>query len=272
MLDVASLTITLRPVSGDITAILFHTKVYVLADRFNITKLKDLTFSKVTTLFVDLGMVADKPDVDAVMEAIAYAYDKLPLSHGPLSLHNLNVKERLLGYMAQYLAWARDSLQTNKKFIDMLGDYPELAVALLFSSRTASTPPWIAGQIDNAIGGSSQWAISYESTSHILSRSCRKCNYKGIMGTWCTSCKKCDYEVGLQIVVGDMIVGEVGADRLSGNQRVFTHICKWCKHEQSYDDNYKYYPENISRCQSNLGSLVCRKCSTYGYQGYLRFA
>ena len=265
--------IKLSPVPKATTAILFHTKVYVLADRFNITKLKDLAFSKVTTLFVDLGMVADKPDVDAVMEAIAYAYDKLPLSHGPLSLHNLNLKERLLVYMARYTAWARDSLQTNKTLMNLLGDCPEFAVALLFSSRTASTPPWIAEQIDSATADSSKWAVSHDSTSHILSRSCRGCSYKGIMAIWCTSCKKYDHEVGSQIVICGTTVGELGTDRLSGTKSIFTYTCKWCGYKQTCNNISGYYSEPITgggyNCVTSNGSLVCRKCNTNGCRGLM---
>ena len=255
------------------TALLFHTKIYVLGDRFNITKLKDLAFSKITTLFVDCGMVADKHDVDAVMEAVAYAFDKLPLSvkQGPCCLDDLNVKEKLLVYMARYVAWARDSLRMSETFVDLLRDCPEFAVGLLFNSRSASTPPWIAEQIDSVTKDSSLWALSHDSTSHILSRFCGDCGYKGVMGIWCNDCKQYDYEVGAQIVVSGTTVGEMGAHRLSGKKDEFTYTCKWCGLEQRCNHGSQYFnPPMIGGRYysiSNMGLLVCRKCGTCGCQG-----
>lgn len=264
-----------RPVPKNPTAILFHTKVYVLGDRFNITKLKELAFSKITTLFVECGMVADKGDVDAVMEAVAYAYDKLPLpvQQQPISLDSLNVKEKLLVYMARYTAWARDSLRMNKTFIDLLGDCPEFAVALLFSSRAAPVPPWIADPASSAPGDSSKWVVSHDSTSHILSRCCGSCGFKGVMGIWCTSCLRYDFEVGSQIVAGDAAIAEVGANRLSGTSSIFTYTCKWCGHKQTCNHGQQYFNDPIVgggyHCASNKGSLVCRKCNISGCQGYM---
>ena len=230
------------------TALLFHTKIYVFADRFNITKLKDFAFSKITTLFEDCGMVAGKSDVDAVVEAVAYAHDKLPLS-----LDNLNVKEKLLVYMARYAAWARASLRINAVFVNMLRDCPEFAIALLFSSTAASTPPWGAEQINIDPGKSSKCTLSHDSTSHILSRSCGDCGYRGVMAIWCKECRRYDYEVELPIVVGGKIIGKVGAHRLSGKNTDFYYTCKWCNREEHYGSVHSYY-------------LVCRKCNRHGYQ------
>ena len=243
-----------RPVPTGTTALLFHTKIYVLGDRFNITKLKDLAFSRITTLFVDRGMVADKSDVDAIVEAIAYAYDNLPLSQGPLSLDSFNVEEKLLVYMAQYAAWARDSLRMNAVFVNLLRDCPEFAIALLFSSTAASIPPWVAEKIDT--GESSKWTLSHDSTSHILSRSCGDCGYRGVMAVCCKSCNRYDYEVELQIVVGGRTIGEVGAHRLSGKNTDFNYTCKWCNREQHYNSLHL----------NNSDYLVCRKCNKRAFE------
>ena len=241
----------------------------MLADRFNITKLKDLAFSKITALFVECGMVADKSDVDSVMEAVAYAYDKLPFSvQQACSLGNLNVKEKLLVYMAQYTAWARDSLRMSETFVNLLGDCPEFAVALLFGSITAPVPPWVAQLSSETTKGSAKGSLSYDSPSHILSRSCGSCNYKGVMGIWCTSCKKFDVEVGAQIVFGSTIIGEVGEHRLSGSKTDFTYTCKWCGYKQTCNSTNQYFTDPITGqqcyCLSHRGSLVCRKCNALG--------
>lgn len=262
--------IELRSGSKGAAAIVFHTKVYVLGDRFNITKLKDLTFSKITALFMRCGKVTDKGDVDAVMEAVAYAYDKLPLSvqQGPFSLNNLHVKERLLVYMARYAAWARDSLHRSETFINLLVDCPEFAVALIFGSIAAPVPPWVI-----QTGSPTKGSLSHDSTSHILSRSCGDYGYKGIMCIWCTRCKKYDTEVGSQIVISGTTIGEVEAHRLSGSSSAFTYMCKWCGKGQRCNQNLQYFNDPTTGkqhlCNSNEGSLVCRKCHIHGFKGKL---
>ena len=132
-----------RPMNlGVPEAILFHTKMYVLGDRFNITKLKDLTFSKVKSFCNRLGVIAAKGDADGMMEAVAYAYNELPFSvQQASSLPSPNVEEKLLVYLAKYTAWARNSLRTNQKFVNLLADCPQFAMALIYSLKTVP-PPW----------------------------------------------------------------------------------------------------------------------------------
>lgn len=132
-----------RPVYSSATnAILFHTKIYVFGDRFNITQLKELTFSKIITFFREFGAIANTSDADGIMEAVAYAYNKLPFSvQQACSLPSHNVEEKLLVYMAEYTAWARDSLRMSETFVNLLEDSPEFAVALIFSLKTVP-PPW----------------------------------------------------------------------------------------------------------------------------------
>ena len=242
------------------TAILFHTKIYVLGDRFNVTKLKDLSYSKITTLFVECGMVAEKVDMDAVMEAVTYAFGHLTLSaqKAQCSPDNLDTKEKLLVYMARYMAWAVDSFQKNELFLNLLEDCPDFAVALVFSSRSASAPPWSAKTSDE----------SFDSTTHILSRSCSNCSYKGVMYIYCTGCKHYDSEVGLQ--VGSAAVAD-GGQRLSGTKEDFTYTCKWCKHKQICNSTSASFTDPVSNSSytaaSNLNSLVCRRCNMFGCRG-----
>ena len=218
-------------------------------------------------------MVVDTSEADAVMEAVAYAFDKLPISvEQACSLPSLNAKEKLLVYMARYTAWARNSLQMNKTFVNLLGDCPEFAVALLFSSITAPAPPWVIEPVKTASRVPSRWAVSHDSTSHILSRSCGSCDYKGVMSIRCTRCFKYDSDVGLQVVVDGTTVAEVGADRLSGNNSVFTYTCKWCGYRQFCNHNRQLFNFSdlvlgeTNHCSSNMGPLVCRKCSVPGWK------
>ena len=89
-------------------------------------------------------MVAENSDIDAVIEAVTYAFRRLPLSvqTGWCSPKNANSRERLLVYMAQYMAWARDSFQKHDEFYNLLESCHDFAVALVVNSRAASVPPW----------------------------------------------------------------------------------------------------------------------------------
>ena len=125
-------------------AILFHTKIYVLGDRFNITKLKDLTFCHITSVFKEFGEIATTSDADGIMKAVAYAYNTLPFSvqQACSLLSSSDVEEKLLVYMAEYTAWARDSLRMNETFLGLLEDCSEFALALIFSLKKPIAPPW----------------------------------------------------------------------------------------------------------------------------------
>ena len=237
----------LRPMPESTEAILFHTKVYILSDRFNITKLKDLAYSKIETLLVKCGMVANKSDIDAVMEAVTYAFGHLTLSvqKGLFSPDSLNSGEKLLVYMVRYIAWARDLFQTNEAFTHLLEESPEFAIALVYTSRSASAPPW------------SNSETAYDSTSHILSRFCGNCTYRGIMYMYCPNCRHYDTEVA--------------AKRLSGNKLEFTYTCKWCSHKQNCNQSFQYFTEPHTSMQyrrsSNMNTLVCRRCNMFGCRG-----
>ncbi|KAF8418882.1 hypothetical protein EV426DRAFT_553939, partial [Tirmania nivea] len=93
-----------------------HTKVYVLADRFNIPSLKDVAFSKITALLAELGMVAERADLVTLLAAVTYAYDNLPVHSGDPG----GTSERLLRCFAQYISWALDVFRLNDEFIKLL--------------------------------------------------------------------------------------------------------------------------------------------------------
>ena len=236
----------------------------MLADRFNITKLKDLAYSKTTLIFVQCGMVADGSDVDAVMAAVVYAFRNLPLSVQNVwcSRNYLDSKEKLLVYMARYIAWARDSFQENVMFLELLEACPDFAVALVVSSGASLVAPWSDPGTERL--------ISYTSTTHILSRLCGSCSYQGVMAIFCIHCHKYDYEVGGK--VGTAAVQ--GTERLLGHQTDFRYNCKWCRRKQHCNSELEHftYPWTGKKCfeKSYMNPLVCRKCNAFGCMGGMK--
>ncbi|KAF8459934.1 hypothetical protein BDZ91DRAFT_740625 [Kalaharituber pfeilii] len=169
------------------SALLRHTKIYVLADRFNIVPLKDVAYNKITTLLADLGMVAATDDVAAVMAAVSFAFCNLPFSTASSSSISTPT-EKLLKYFAQYTAWALDVFRTNPEFCSLLESSPDFAKSLVTNSRSAATPPWSSTIVET--GDGRKGTVSFESTceddkTHILSRLCTAsgCNYVGVTDT-----------------------------------------------------------------------------------------
>ncbi|KAF8452951.1 hypothetical protein BDZ91DRAFT_668854 [Kalaharituber pfeilii] len=111
------------------SALLCHTKLYVLADRFNIIPLGSLSYSRFTALLAELGMMSREAGVEAVMSTVAYAFDNLPFS-------------ALLKYLMQYVSWSLDVLRNNSHFSDLLATSHDFARALVASSPAARSPPW----------------------------------------------------------------------------------------------------------------------------------
>ncbi|KAF8460091.1 hypothetical protein BDZ91DRAFT_430922 [Kalaharituber pfeilii] len=81
------------------TALLYHTKIYVLADRFNVVTLKSLAYSKITGMLAEIGMIAEKDDVEAMTAVVTYAFANLLFSSSnPRTIST--PKERLLQYLS----------------------------------------------------------------------------------------------------------------------------------------------------------------------------
>lgn len=215
-------------------------------------------------------MVAEESDVEAVMEAVTYAFGHLALSvqKGRCSPENLHSKERLLVYMARYMAWARDSFQKDDAFLGLLEDSSEFAVAMVFSSRAASGAPWSEIVDDDAGSGTSKSVVTSTSATHILSRNCSNCGFRGVMCIYCTSCGMYDVEVGLQI--GSSSATE-GAQRLTGSKTAFTYTCKWCQYKQTCNSSYQYFSDPRAggsyQNYSYNNTLFCRKCNMFGCRG-----
>ncbi|KAF8455436.1 hypothetical protein BDZ91DRAFT_746564 [Kalaharituber pfeilii] len=121
-----------------------HTKLYALADRFNIETLKDLVYSRITKLLTDLGKMEEAANIEALLSAITYAFDNLPSCTANSSDGIQAVpSDRLLKYFAQYSAWLLNVLKDKKEFCKLLLSCTDFARAVLFVSRAAAAPPWV---------------------------------------------------------------------------------------------------------------------------------
>ncbi|KAF8458290.1 hypothetical protein BGX38DRAFT_1265034 [Terfezia claveryi] len=141
----------ISPLPKSSAALPYHTKIYVLADRFNIPLLKDLAFSKITALLAELGMVTEHTDLVAIVAAVKYAYDNLLTN---ISSNGLPL-ERLLQYFIQYISWALDAFRSNEEFRKLLAANSDFSEALVMGCNPTLTPPWI---MDVIVDGSDSGA------------------------------------------------------------------------------------------------------------------
>ncbi|RPB23927.1 hypothetical protein L211DRAFT_785969, partial [Terfezia boudieri ATCC MYA-4762] len=264
------------PLPKSSAALSYHTKIYVLADRFNIPLLKDLAFSKITALLAELGMVAEHTDLVAIVAAVKYAYENLltnvSSSGAPL--------ERLLRYFIQYISWALDAFRSNDEFKKLLAGNSDFAEALVVSCNPALTPPWIIVDGSNSEAASKDTEKIMFTTStdsnHILYRKC-SCGYTGVMGVQCASCTRFDDQVGTKVEFHGTLLGTFGVSRITGTQTNFQYTCKWCQVTELYNTSARVYYTNRGNytAQSCLGSLWCPKCHSRGYNtgsGIISFA
>ncbi|KAF8418880.1 hypothetical protein EV426DRAFT_539193, partial [Tirmania nivea] len=214
------------PLPKTSAALPYHTKIYVLADRFNIPVLKDLAFSKITALLAELGMVAERADLVSIVTAVTYAYDNLLAHSGSPS----STPERLLRYFTQYISWALDSFRSNDEFFTLLASNSEFAEALVVNCSPALTPPWV---MDMIAGASKSKSASTETekivldatdSSHVLYNECT-CGYRGVMGIQCSSCENFDDHVGMNVEFHGSLLGTVGASRISGTRTNYNYTC-----------------------------------------------
>ena len=140
--------------------ILAHTKVYVLADRFNITALKTLSFSKLSALFKAMGVsvaLLTETHAIAITNTVSYAFDNLPFrggdttgststgsNQGPaVPTTSTTDLEPLLKFLAHYISWSLEIFKNMDGFLKLLSDHPDLLKVVLFSCKPASSPPWV---------------------------------------------------------------------------------------------------------------------------------
>lgn len=216
-------------------------------------------------------MVAEKEQIDAVMEAVTYAFNNLLLcavkTKKPAAPPT---HERLLSYLAQYVAWALDVFRDHVALADLLGGSSDFTTAMITNCKPASTPPWIQTQVSAESVALKDLVISNDVETHILSRRCGSCGYTGVMSIECGGgCNSLDTDIGSQITVNGALLGAIGEDRLTGTQTDFTHTCKWCKRALKYKSRPRHlHSNNRQAFGASFGlvgprepSLYCRKCN-----------
>ncbi|KAF8460191.1 hypothetical protein BDZ91DRAFT_785494 [Kalaharituber pfeilii] len=248
------------------SSLLYHTKLYVFADRFNIAGLSDLSLSKVTTLLVECGMVASPQDITSVTLAIAYACANLPFStvsssasstagastHSSPAVSGLP-SDRLLRYFTQYATWTLDSLRNSREFIDLLSNSHDFAIAVAVNSSATAHPPWISSP--SAVAGSANRGL-------ILRGSCKSCTYSGPMKIRCPDCKH----------IGDVANATVTGKGISGTSTHYEYTCVSCsKVNEFMGPRSRTIDRPMTRYwrYDNIYYLHCVKCSTAGKDGKL---
>lgn len=174
----------------------YHAKLYVLADRFNISALEDLAFSRITALLASIGMVSLRKDIVEVSAAIVYAYENFPLRAGvPITDTPVAPTERLLRYLTHFIAWALEIFKYNDRFMELLASCPDFTDALVGACSPALMPPWDDWRSD----GTSVYILTPSMDKHhIFYRRCNnsKCGYTGVMAIVCESCADDDSLIG----------------------------------------------------------------------------
>ncbi|KAF8453579.1 hypothetical protein BDZ91DRAFT_807898 [Kalaharituber pfeilii] len=115
-----------------------HTKVYVLADHFNTPILKELAYSRITALLVDLGMITESGDIEVLLVTITYAFVSLPLS-------TLNTTSP-----SAIVAPSEKLLRQRTEFGELL-HCADFARALVSFSQGTPTPPWITSMDEDFV-------------------------------------------------------------------------------------------------------------------------
>ncbi|KAF8460192.1 hypothetical protein BDZ91DRAFT_785495 [Kalaharituber pfeilii] len=248
------------PDPKSLSSLLYHTKLYALADRFNVVALSDLSYSKITSLLPSCGVVTSPEDITSIVSAIGYAWDNLPLStidttnsYESASTSQARPSglpsERLLRYFTQYSAWGLDALRHSREFLDLLSNAYDFAVAVVVSSRAAEIPPW----------GCSPTTASSTGVYNILDRRCKDCGYTGAMKLGCSFCGLFNVDFG-------------GDGRIIGARTAYEYTCGACGKESSCRGE-----ANVEEDATVFGGiryghsylLRCSKCNVSGAGGHL---
>ena len=164
-----------------------HVKLYVLADRFNITILRELSYSRCTALLVSLGNVQSPTDLQAILDALRYAFENLP-SRNIFDMPQAATdsaetdgtqKHNLLLYFGRYAAWILVALRGQKGFGRLIEDNVEFAKAVVSQTSAAVGAPWVVRSVDT-----SRW--------NIHGQYCQNC--RGYTVEAVTLCGNCGYQ------------------------------------------------------------------------------
>ncbi|KAF8457340.1 hypothetical protein BDZ91DRAFT_744270 [Kalaharituber pfeilii] len=123
--------------------VLTHTKVYMLANSFNIDALKDTSFGKLRTALKHIAesrsQRANVPFMggEEVLSALRYAVEHLSEAANELVVGNA-----LVLYLLRFLSWALPSVRHSTTWNGLLLNYPFLGIELLNMARPAKVLQW----------------------------------------------------------------------------------------------------------------------------------
>ncbi|KAF8464691.1 hypothetical protein BDZ91DRAFT_682066 [Kalaharituber pfeilii] len=238
------------PLPESSSTLLYHTKIYVLAHRFNTLLLKGLAYSKITELLAHVGTVSKEEDIAAILSAITYAFENLPCGTGNTTSSSYIAvpSEKLLKYFAQYCAWSLDGFRDKNAFGETLLACPQFAKAVVMLLPAIKTPPRVEEPHKNGENPKTL-QVATASSNHLLFRQCTTCKYKGRMSIKCPGCNYMDDEIGLVVELPGGQRAVLGEDRLKRSFEPFIYKCKWCE------------TSNFVRVDKHF---CCRKCHSIG--------
>ncbi|KAF8462119.1 hypothetical protein BDZ91DRAFT_735144 [Kalaharituber pfeilii] len=149
------------------SAILIHTKLHVLADRFNVLALKTLSFNKMKSSIEQQPTQITASALTMVVDTARYAVENLP-----------NLKEDLVDYLLCYMAWMLPRVRELPEFTSLIQEHPDVAITLLKLTPRAAQPPWQRstgkhGQVRRLVG---ECTKCYQ-TKRLASIVCEQCHY-----------------------------------------------------------------------------------------------
>ncbi|KIW03604.1 uncharacterized protein PV09_05357 [Verruconis gallopava] len=98
-----------------------HAQLYVLADKYDIEKLRILSLSKLHSVLKSRGLYTE--DVDVVVELLEYAFDNTPDREGDM--------DPLRSLVSEYAACVVEDLSKNAKFDALVRANGDIGCALL---------------------------------------------------------------------------------------------------------------------------------------------
>lgn len=116
--------------TGDDHPLLSHMQLYIFCEIYDITQLKELVFSKLTSR---LTKIKKPKTLDAQLAIIAVLR---------ICFTNVRPDNKLADWLAQYAAYCVDTLRVQMDFHDLLRQAPALGSRMMNYLHSASNPPW----------------------------------------------------------------------------------------------------------------------------------
>lgn len=112
--------------------LLCHLRVYIFADTYLVSGLKNLAFEKLTAGLIEMGQPSTLNEQLAVVDCLKEAFTRVP------------APDDLLDWLARYAAWSLDKLRQVTQFHDVLKERPALGSCMMGTLNPATESPWKA--------------------------------------------------------------------------------------------------------------------------------